>query len=411
MCGLVAAFNRLSNGYSKKAEDTFFDMLYADSLRGEDSTGIIAVHNDGSFGIAKTASSSVYCIPQLQEVDHIKQMFSRGRVYIGHNRKATVGKISDENAHPFVVDGKFAMVHNGTLYSHKHLADTEIDSEALTIHLSKVLNKDYERSKFEEEIGKVSGAYAVIAYDQESNKVFFTRNDQRPLHIVYHDEGFILSSEVGLALWCMNRNSFGGNQIKTEPVKVNVLYTVDLDTLQITEEEYVPKKATPVTPATSTGRTLRTQVNTGVEKTFNSGVSKSQLKRLKRKFLGKYVSFFVDDWVEKFFPKTVDDGETVLMVFGESDDLPFTHSVTGEFDIAGLNTDAWRITERAFRGQIIDIERNDYSQCLTVHMHDIVMYNAPHIDVKALSRKLEREDEEDLKNLCVKPHEEKTNLH
>ena len=96
------------------------------------------------------------CEFEFEKSDMGKRVISKGKALIGHNRKATVGSVNNATAHPFVVGDSFAMVHNGTLRNHKALADTVVDSEALAIHLSKVLVEDFDKLKFEEEIGKKS---------------------------------------------------------------------------------------------------------------------------------------------------------------------------------------------------------------------------------------------------------------
>ena len=125
-----------NTGLIKQTEDVFDQLLYANALRGEDSTGVIAVEKDSSFHIAKDASPSFWFGPAFKESDISKKMWNNAKAMIGHNRKKTIGKIEDATAHPFVVDDEFAMVHNGTLFGHAQLAKTEVDSEALAIVLA-----------------------------------------------------------------------------------------------------------------------------------------------------------------------------------------------------------------------------------------------------------------------------------
>jgi len=121
ICGIVGVVIKANNGLTKRIEDSFYNLLFVDTLRGDDSTGIIAVEKDTTFHIMKEASEAAWFIPQAQYSKVGKGMWTTGKALIGHNRKGTMGKVEDENAHPFVVDDDFAMVHNGTLTKSQNL--------------------------------------------------------------------------------------------------------------------------------------------------------------------------------------------------------------------------------------------------------------------------------------------------
>lgn len=248
MCGIVGVVPRGSFGFDKKTEDSFYQMLFCDTLRGDDSTGVIMVENTSGFGIMKEGYSAPYVLDSIQMSELGKAMYPRGKALIGHNRKKTIGIGSDENAHPFVVKGEFAMVHNGTLTNHKELADTVVDSEALAIHLEPVLNGTWDLTKFEEAIGKVRGAFAIAAYSQNNHQVYLLRNDQRPLSFVDTPEGFFWASEMGLLYWILGRNGVTLKNHEPVVVKENCLYKIDLDTNKVEVISYVPKKSYPSYP-------------------------------------------------------------------------------------------------------------------------------------------------------------------
>lgn len=354
MCGIVGLVIKADNGFTKKTEDSFFDMLYVDTIRGDDSTGVIYVENDASFGYMKEANAATWCAYAMQNDPAVKGMWSRGKAYIGHNRKKTIGAVSDETAHPFIVDRKFAMVHNGTLYNHKQLADTAVDSEALTIHLSKVLNKDYTKEKLEEALGKVNGAYAIVAYNQDTNKVYLTRNKDRPLAYIETDDGWFWASEGNMLYWILARNGIDWKQNKVHNLKENCLMTIDLSTNTMTTEDYVPKKATPPAPIKVVGGPTVTVTHTNLTSS-GSRLSKNEFKRIKRKYMGASLLMYCEDYLEKNFPKTIADGENEVILLGDTEVFKFEHSIQAEFDIYDSIPGVNDLTNTYYSGRVVDM--------------------------------------------------------
>jgi predicted glutamine amidotransferase len=367
MCGIVGAVIKARNGFTKPTEDSFTQMLFADTLRGDDSTGIIYVHNDGGFGIAKEAYAAPYVIDAIMDIPEVKQMYSRGKAYIGHNRKKTVGSISNETAHPFVVNDTFAMVHNGTLRNHKELADTVVDSEALAIHLSKVLTADFNKETFEEAMGKVNGAYAVVAYNQDTDCVYITRNAERPLTYVETTDGWFWASEGAMLGWILGRNGINLKDVQFKSLAPNSLLTINLDKNTATVMEYVPKKAIPATTVAGT------KVKVITAKTPQHGskpnrLSKQQFKTLKRKWFGDRLFFYADDYVEKNFPRTIMDGETDVMLIGNSDEFTFDHTVSAPYNINSLPKGEWEFTDCFFTGIVEDMTFDKATGWVTFHL-------------------------------------------
>ena len=362
MCGIVGMVNKANNGLVKCTEDSFYDMLYADSIRGEDSTGVIYVENDASFGYMKEANAGTWCSELMKNDAAVKGMWTRGKALIGHNRKKTIGAVSDETAHPFVVDGKFAMVHNGTLYNHKTLANTVVDSEALTIHLSSVLNADYSKEKLEEALGKVSGAYAIAAYNQDTHKVYLTRNKERPLAILETADGWFWASEGAMLYWILNRNGINWGNNKVENIKENCLVVIDLETNTLTMEDYVPKKAIPPTPTkvvggpTITVTVTKTPTNTVIPVTTSpSRLSKNEFKRIKRRYMGGSILMYAQDYLEKNFPRTLADGENEIILLGDCEVFQFDHSIQAEFDIYDSIPGVNALTDTYYAGKVLDM--------------------------------------------------------
>jgi len=384
MCGIVGVVHKASNGFDKKNEDTFYQMLMCDTLRGDDSTGVILVENTTAFGIMKEGYSAPYVIDTIHDSKQGRAMFQRGKAMIGHNRKKTVGAVEDATSHPFVVGDTFAMVHNGTLHNHKDLdhkdeAETVVDSEALAIHIEPALNGEWDLEKWEECIGKVRGAFAVAAYSQNNNAVYLFRNDQRPLSFVDTPEGLYWASEMGMLYWILGRNGVTLKGHEPVVVKENALYRIDLDTNKVEVISYVPKKATPVAALAATGTKgngKRTKNQAGTSVTTHSAgsslkrLSKNAFKQVKRRWMEKVVDFWADDYIEKEYPKTIAQGAADILLMGDIDEFGFDHWVSAEFDLNDLSPKD-KFLNCLFQGTICEMAYDKVSGIVTVSLNNV----------------------------------------
>lgn len=221
MCGLIGLINKNSHGFSKDQQNAFNDLLYLDALRGMDSTGVFMVDNVGNLEIAKEASAATWFREQKEYKELLGRSFQKGSAMIGHNRAATKGVVNDENAHPFIVDNTITLVHNGTLYNHKQLADTEVDSHAIA-HVIHENGDDVEKA-----LQKINGAYALIWHDFNKDTVNFVRNSQRPLHWVETKDSWIWASEANMLHWIVTRYNFT-TETEVKQLPENVLCTFHL---------------------------------------------------------------------------------------------------------------------------------------------------------------------------------------
>lgn len=186
MCGIVGVISAHKNGFSSPEMDAFSQMLFLDTLRGWDSTGVFNVTKDNEVNIYKEASPGPTFITRNEFKDFRSSCVMDGMVAVGHNRAATRGNVVDKNAHPFWVDDKIVLVHNGTFFSdHKHLKNTEVDSEAIAHLLA-------EDNDVEKVLQKINCAYALVWYNVEQRKLNIIRNNLRPLHFMYTKGGAVL---------------------------------------------------------------------------------------------------------------------------------------------------------------------------------------------------------------------------
>lgn len=380
MCGIVGMVLKTKTGFTKTNDDIFQQLVYANTLRGDDSTGVIAIEKDTSFHIVKDASPGYWFMPQYDATDVSKTMWSQGKAMIGHNRKKTIGSVSDETAHPFVEGDDFAMVHNGTLYNHRALADTEVDSQALTKVLCAAFHEEDYQTSLEETLGKVNGAYAVAMYDQRHNKVRLLRNKERPMSMVETDSAIYFASEGGMLFWILSRNGISFKDVKVEVVPELTVVDICLDNNTIEKTPIVPKKATPPatihTPAAG-GKTTPTIMG-GIkfkkkQVTPEEGLSKNAFKRFRRKFIGKRVEWWCEDYIETNFPRTEIDGETLFTITGVSDDIGEDHLIKSIADLKDLTFPRGKdLCDRLWSGVVNEMLYDKRSKKVIIEMDHAV---------------------------------------
>lgn len=125
---------------------------------------------------------------------------------IGHNRYATKGEVSVDNAHPFEFEHVVG-AHNGTLdYSAwKKLHFNEkygTDSQSIYSHLNEY--------GVRETVDQLQGAWALTWFDHRDHTLNFLRNSKRPLHYVYSEDRctILWASEFYMLEFIMARYGF-----------------------------------------------------------------------------------------------------------------------------------------------------------------------------------------------------------
>lgn len=170
-------------------------MLYLDVLRGEDSTGVAAISNAWGKIVPTVEVFKSLGPPTDFFLDHAVGTRTRNvthkpvDVFMGHNRAATQGKVTAENAHPFEFDNLVG-AHNGTvgqssLKDFHGFKDYDIDSQIIFSHLSHTQN-------IEDVWKDADGAMALVWWDKVANRLNIIRNQQRPMQFAYSEDGKLM---------------------------------------------------------------------------------------------------------------------------------------------------------------------------------------------------------------------------
>lgn len=200
MCGIVGMVTSNSSGFFHHHKRIFSQLLWADTLRGEDSTGVFGVNKYGNIDYLKTVGHAGKLIESKEYSDFEDDIFSDYHMVVGHNRKATRGTINDENAHPFVEENTI-LVHNGTLTNHKNLTKQEVDVDSHAI-LHSIVERGYE-----ETLKEIQGAFTLVWYNTNDKTLRIIRNDQRPLFIAATVGAWYFASEEGMLQWILGRET------------------------------------------------------------------------------------------------------------------------------------------------------------------------------------------------------------
>lgn len=244
MCGIVGFLNgSISNQDYKQERSLFENLLYADAVRGWDSTGIMYVKGAQAEVYKKAMPASDFL--DLKTTSKILTGIDGYSYIIGHNRWATAGAVTNANAHPFQV-GPITLVHNGTLKGHRALPGCngiDVDSLAITKCIADM--------GVEKAAPLFNGAFALVWHDSRNDTINLLRNEERPLYFGFvrpretAPYDVVIASEYQMIYWIAERNGYKVKDVRlVSPGKLLVFNKKDLGKYEVKEQQpYVAPKS------------------------------------------------------------------------------------------------------------------------------------------------------------------------
>jgi glucosamine--fructose-6-phosphate aminotransferase (isomerizing) len=200
LCGIIGYI-----GF-RDAKGVLIESLKKLDYRGYDSAGVGIV--DKKLKVFKEVGEIANVEKQIPQI--------KGTLGVGHNRWATHGAVTKENAHPHLsCNKKIAVVHNGIIENFQKLRDElkkkghKFISQTDTEVIAHLIDDVYKKGKLEDAVvsalKKIEGSYAIaVVCEDEPGKLVGARKES-PLVIGVGDSENFLASDIPAFLKYTNR--------------------------------------------------------------------------------------------------------------------------------------------------------------------------------------------------------------
>ncbi len=197
MCGIIGVTG------AENAPEVMIEALSRLEYRGYDSAGIV-VFQDGGFKRVREATGTHSVDLLRKQIGELRKSLSISG--IGHNRWATHGKPTQENAHPHLdCTGRIAIVHNGIvenfaelksgLIERSHTFESETDTEVVAHLLEEEMEHSDDISEALRSVfPRLRGSMALLVTSADDPSTLACVRRSNPLIIgTKGEEGFVAS--------------------------------------------------------------------------------------------------------------------------------------------------------------------------------------------------------------------------
>lgn len=202
MCGIFGMVSRKTKPFNKRA---FCTMGVRNDSRGGDSCGVFI------DGLVEYGVDQKKLFLNFFRDSVLLDTVSECKVALGHCRKASVGKVSEETAQPVVLYNEhgqidYVLIHNGTIYNYKELAAKYIPDENIEgLTDSQVMARIFYHKGYDA-LDEYNGGAVFVIHDYRIDKTLVFKGaskrtsyakdieEERPLFYCWHNGRFVFSS-------------------------------------------------------------------------------------------------------------------------------------------------------------------------------------------------------------------------
>lgn len=239
MCGIIGVMahnGQLPMNYQKAIKE----LLWADTVRGEDSTGILSLVGKKKLMLYKEPIDGYNFTFSEGFRNVIYKHMNNHKFILGHNRAATIGAVTKDSAHPFQFSGLVG-VHNGTISSFGRWQNKEADMHQYEVD-SQQLYFLINKHGVDEVLKEVYGSYALVFYDRKHKTLNFVRNADRPLWFCKTERNALFwASERDMLEWVLKRNNITNRTFEMLPTHTLWSFKIN-DTTKKTERQDVGRR-------------------------------------------------------------------------------------------------------------------------------------------------------------------------